>query len=615
MTNKNPTISSHPTVLQEPTPPIQDNEEFEFNGFEVDEPMEKDPTELELEKLVFGDQAGFREKIQSYQSGGQDLDRPDAEAQAIFDEDLDASLDNADIFTFDAEPSKIQASSLVLSDTRDEDGSGKEALAWVDSDDERIVVSLASNPRLRKLRLTETEDLVNGKEYTKRLRQQYQRLHPMPDWAKQCLHKDSHRSKRQRRSASDDDADSSDSDVASDDSHISVSSSTASTKPLISLLHGISGLLHSASPAKNRQSTKIRALLPSTIQVHRLKDVGSAQPSLISCIEFHPIHPLLLSSGPSALMSLHHISPSSSTPNPNPLVTSLHLRGVPLSSTTFLHPTGDKIYCSGRRRYFHIWDLPSGKVEKVSHALGTGRKKEAGSIKSLERFKLSPCGRYMGVVGSRKQGGGSVEILDASTCQWIGAARVEGRGGVADFEWWGDGEGMLVLGKGGEAVEWDGRTNEVVARWVDEGAVGTTVVALGGSSSSRSSGGRVSTGITGPDRWVAVGSSTGIVNIYDRREWSRAVSTNPKPKRVLGQLGTAISHLKFSPDGQVLCMASRWKRDALRLIHLPSCTIYKNWPTSGTPLGRITAVAWTRNSEVLAVGNEQGKIRLWEIRP
>jgi len=46
------------------------------------------------------------------------------------------------------------------------------APVWEDSDDERMMVSLASNPRLRKLRITESEDLVNGKEYMERLRRQ-----------------------------------------------------------------------------------------------------------------------------------------------------------------------------------------------------------------------------------------------------------------------------------------------------------------------------------------------------------------------------------------------------------------------------------------------------------
>lgn len=50
-------------------------------------------------------------------------------------------------------------------------------------------------------------------------------------------------------------------------------------------------------------------------------------------------------------------------------------------------------------------------------------------------------------------------------------------------------------------------------------------------------------------------------------------------------------------------------------VHLPSCTVYKNWPTASTPLGRITAVAFAPGVQpMLAVANEQGKIRLWEVR-
>jgi U3 small nucleolar RNA-associated protein 18 len=250
-----------------------------------------------------------------------------------------------------------------------------------------------------------------------------------------------------------------------------------------------------------------------------------------------------------------------------------------------------------------MWDLNTGKVEKVSRVIGHGE-----AQRSMERFKLSPCGRWMGLVGSGRKGGGIITVLDARTCQWIAEVRVEGKGGVADFDWWGDGEGMLVVGKGGEAVEWSGREKRVVARWIDEGAVGTTVAALG----------RRGTGLAdlGGDRWAAIGSSSGIVNVYDRRKWTNVekVPARPKPLRAFDHLTTPTSHLQFSPDGQILCMASRWKRDALRLVHLPSCTVYRNWPTHSTPLGRITAVAWAPNAEMMAIANEQGKVRLWEIR-
>jgi len=52
-------------------------------------------------------------------------------------------------------------------------------------------------------------------------------------------------------------------------------------------------------------------------------------------------------------------------------------------------------------------------------------------------------------------------------------------------------------------------------------------------------------------------------------------------------------------------------------VHIPSCTVFQNWPTTVTPLGTVGAVAFTKGGEdnMLAVGNEVGKVRLWDIRP
>lgn len=227
----------------------------------------------------------------------------------------------------------------------------------------------------------------------------------------------------------------------------------------------------------------------------------------------------------------------------------------------------------------------------------------------MERFKLSPCGRYMGLVGSSKKGGGVINILDANTTQWIAAARIEGKNGVADFAWWADGEGLTVVGKGGDVGEWSVESKSFLARWIDDGSIGATVLTLGGKNGPTQLGG---------DRWVVIGSQSGVINIYDRRTFASGdeitVEQRPEPKRRFEQLTTPTSNLEISPDGQLLAFSSKWKKDALRLVHLPSCTVYRNWPTSATPLGRITAVAFASESDMLAVANEAGKIRLWDIR-
>lgn len=62
---------------------------------------------------------------------------------------------------------------VTTSEDEDDADLKKNPPAWEDSDDERILVSLGSEARLRKLRRTEEEDIINGKEYTRRLRKQY----------------------------------------------------------------------------------------------------------------------------------------------------------------------------------------------------------------------------------------------------------------------------------------------------------------------------------------------------------------------------------------------------------------------------------------------------------
>ncbi|KAL9603957.1 MAG: hypothetical protein Q9179_002019 [Wetmoreana sp. 5 TL-2023] len=603
-TKEAPTRSRIAERIQQNAPFARVNGASEtFSGFESedheqgdDDQWEKDSLELELENAVFGDELGFHEHLREH---GASRDRhirpllgPSASQNTMRNDEQDdiQDIDDADLFILDSGPSvkPLPPTSHLDQETSLDDIEA----AWHDSDDERIVVSLQTNPRLRKLRNYEDEDLVNGKEYIKRLRRQFERLYPVPGWATQSRTKrGAHRSRQGSPNASDD---------SSPRSHVeddmSVDSCALSAPPLAKLLQRPNALIQQRQNVPKGKG-KLR---PEVIDIRRTKDVGEAQPSAITSLGFHPQHPLLISSGPASTISLHHISPR--PPNPNPLLTSLHVHSTSIATSSFLPPSGSKILLAGRRRFFHSWDLETGRVEKISRIYG-----HQSEQKSMERFKLSPCGRWIGLVGSQRKGGGLINVLDAHTNQWIAEVRVESRGGVADFAWWSDGEGMTVLGKGGEAVEWDGRQKKVLVRWVDEGAVGTTVAAMGGhADGARDMGG---------DRWVAVGSSSGIVNIYDRKSWGAGNQpASPKPTRVFDQLTTPTSHLAFSPDGQLMVMASRWKRDALRIVHLPSCTVYKNWPTSSTPLGRITAVAFSPTSEMLAVANEQGKIRLWEIR-
>ena len=568
--------------------------------------LEKDDTELRLEKVLFGDDAGFLKSLKAARGTDRALQRfrsdsdSDQSAEEAEDQDELENVPDEDLFFLDAGTGELPPAIA-----KDLEGSEREPRrpVWHDSDDDRLVVSLASNTRLRKLRDTEEDDVVTGREYIRRLRRQYERLHPTPEWITYARNK-RRTSNGDKHSSSD-----SDSDISMDDT-----SSASSVRPLADLLRTAGSLTHADTRSTSGKRRKLR---PEVIDIHRTKDVTTSSPSSIDTLQFHPYYPLLLTAGPSSTVSLHHISPQ--PPNPNPLLTSLHLKKTPLHTAAFCTPpTTDsttnstdstQIFLSSRRRYFHIWDLSTGIINKVTRPLQTFKQ----SQKTTEHFKVSPCGRYIGLISSAKKGGGSINILSTSTLQWESSCRIDSQGGIADFDWWTSGDGLAAIGKNGEISEYSISERRTVGRWHDEGGVGVTVLSIGGPDS----------------RWIAIGSSSGIVNIYDRRtpEFAKILhpddsmtdgvkqsSARPKPKRTLDQLTAPISQLVFSADGQMLVMASRWKKNALRLVHLQSCTVYRNWPTDKTPLGRVSAVAVSVNGEYLAVGSESGRVGLWEVR-
>lgn len=545
--------------------------------------FEKDAEEEELERLVLGNKAGFRENL--FKNGGEfdevdgndDLQMGDADTGGLED------VEDADLFMLDT-GTAAAAGRAVVAVQKPADGN---APAWEDSDDDRLAISLAGHTRLRKLRETEAEDLVSGAEYARRLRQQFLRLNPAPTWAQQA---DGRPSKRRRRSSAASKSSSNDSDSDSDDD--------TSAQPLEKFLRDVNQLAGLGGPQK-------RKLRPEVIDIQRTRDISDKHKAAVECLSFHPEYPVLLSASTASILYLHHIAPEAQ-PTPNPQLTSVQIKQVDVRRAEFLYPQGDKIFFGGRRKYFHHWDLPSGIVQKTTRVTGHGLEH-----KSMERFKLSPCGRYMAIVASSRKGGGNINVLSAASMQWIATARLTSRSGIADFAWWSTGNGMTILGRDGQVGEYSMETRTFLGVWNDDGCIGGIVIGLGGHGGPAA---------LGDDRWVAVGSNTGITNIYDRSDLlvpgteELTIKERPTPTRAFEQLVTPITVLTFSPDGQILAFGSREKKDALRLVHLPSCTVYRNWPTQQTPLGRITCVAFSRESNLLAVGNDFGKIRLWHIR-
>ena len=159
--------------------------------------------------------------------------------------------------------------------------SQKKGPAWVDPDDLDVQVSLASNKRLRKLRDTAAEDEIGGRDYERRLRGQFEKLNPTPQWAADARKK---RSTVKRRR--------------------SVSPSSSVSEEYLDLLTSTRGILE----GKQRKS---KTLSPKTLNIERLRDanLSARAEGELRVVQFHPSPqvPMLLTASADRRLRLFNV--------------------------------------------------------------------------------------------------------------------------------------------------------------------------------------------------------------------------------------------------------------------------------------------------------------------
>jgi U3 small nucleolar RNA-associated protein 18 len=173
---------------------------------------------------------------------------------------------------------------------------------------------------------------------------------------------------------------------------------------------------------------------------------------------------------------------------------------------------------------------------------------------------------------------------------------------------------------------------------------------------------------------MAVASEAGVVNMYDlspslpgtccccccavlirlcARDLTRLRCQGPRApslRKAFMNLTTPVETMRFNHDGQLLGMGTRWDKNSFRLVgtlpthmglqsphipalcvslslcvslcvfwgdgeqvHVPTCTVFSNWPTSKTPLGYIFSMDFSPSSGFIALGNDKGKVLLYRV--
>ncbi|QEU58374.1 Utp18 [Kluyveromyces lactis] len=555
-----------------------------------------DEEELVLSKLVFGDNSDFYNELQninlelSSEEDAAEYEQNSDSEHSESDNEIGKVMDDQLFFVDDGEQNADDEDAMDIDDENEQaswsdysnESEENESDAWIDSDDDRLQITVTENNRSKKLRKSHVESQINGREYVQRLRSQFEKIYPKPNWVED-----------------------------EDDSEIDNDSENEGGDYDNVIDGDINALTKILERTYNYTAANSKLLPPKALDITRLKDANASHPShsAIQSLSFHSTKPILLTGGYDRTLRIYHIDGKA-----NHLITSVHIKGTPVQTCSFYSSQDgkeQKVYTGGRRRYMHAWDLSNNntsvaKIDKISRLYG-----HQDTQRSFEKFKLA---HFQDANGTRHgliclQGNnGWVNILHSSTGVWLQGCKIEGA--ISDFcidykPQQNDHFHTILIATNTYGEVWEFNLNEngkTVRRWKDDGGVGITKIQVGGGSTISLSKKRII-----PNRWIAIGSDSGFVNVYDRQ------SDSQRPVFTLDQLTTSISSIEFSPDGQMLCIASRATKDALRLVHLATGTVFSNWPTSGTPLGKVTSVAFSPQGEMLAVGNEQGKVRLWRL--
>eukprot|EP01125_Pyxidicula_operculata_P000269 TRINITY_DN10344_c0_g1_i1.p1 TRINITY_DN10344_c0_g1~~TRINITY_DN10344_c0_g1_i1.p1 ORF type:complete len:522 (-),score=157.29 TRINITY_DN10344_c0_g1_i1:34-1599(-) len=325
-------------------------------------------------------------------------------------------------------------------------------------------------------------------------------------------------------------------------------------------------------------------------------------------------HSLMLTYSKDRILRIFDTSTSSSKNNGSKR-RNKKLQSVSLSSANshfckFTHD-GEEIICGGSRtKKFYTYNLNDGVIQTVS-TLESGRGGESDWYQ-VEKCSVSKDNSYIALLtGGSTSSKKFVKLITRNTKQFI--CNFETGNPITSMSFSDDSSYLYTGCSNGDVFIWDLASRRCFNRYKDYGSLNTTAIA------------NSPLGV-----YQATGSSSGVVNIYKMNNnngliesfdtsttttstaTSSPFSSSPKPFKELLNLTTPISCIKFNHDNQILAYSSDQNQDAVRLVHLPSGTIFKNFPESEWGK-RVVCIDFSPDSTNLSFGISNGRVVTYSL--
>ncbi|KXJ79024.1 hypothetical protein RP20_CCG002709 [Aedes albopictus] len=313
------------------------------------------------------------------------------------------------------------------------------------------------------------------------------------------------------------------------------------------------------------------------IELKRLKNLNreTKNEGQITAINFHPTSMVAVMAGMNGFASIVAVDGTK-----NEKLHTIGLKKFKIACCR-MTPDGNEVLFGSFRKFYHVYNLISGQSDTLQ-LRGEG-------AWTMKNFELSKCGKYLAVTG----GFGEIHLLDARSKELL--ITIQQKHACPSLCFTPDSKYLISHSTDNEVSIYHLEKRRFVNIFVDEGCVNGSFIT-----------------VCPNNRYLATGNRQGIVNIYFLEKVLH--EKYPTPEKTVSNLTTSVGSMAFNVTSELLAIASAEVPDAVKLVHMKSGTVFRNFPMIKAGLGNVTRVQFSPGGGYLAIGSREGVVSLFRVK-